>query len=166
MTAAESPRIVIRPRHEILGVEAGMPGYRRGCKCTPCRAANSKRMRDWRKKRDVDAHPERYAEVPPLVPSDPPQIVRIDQLPPGLVTTALAEELPKADGAYPFQRTVQAMLTKSALILDNADVLDRLDLVNPMQIRLYAGLAVLNPGNGAQHDGAFDDEMSGLGVPE
>jgi hypothetical protein len=62
---ASEPTPRIRPRHEILGLEAGKAGYRRGCHCTPCRAWNAKRMRDYRAKRRAAEEAPVDVELPP-----------------------------------------------------------------------------------------------------
>lgn len=145
MAADENPASIVRPRHEILGVEPGMPGYRRGCRCGACRKGNSDRMRSWRQKRDAAANPDKYVEVPTVREFQASTLIRIDALPPGKVSQALEEDLPRADGAHPFEGTIKAMMRKSALVLDNADAIDRLDLINPMMLRILNGVNVLNP---------------------
>ncbi|WP_291378874.1 hypothetical protein [Demequina sp.] len=141
---APEPTPRIRPRHEILGHEAGKAGYRHGCKCDLCRAWNAKRMRDYRAKRRTAEEPPVDVELPPA-PDGLVQSVLLKDLKPGEISKALVEELPAADGAYIFQRTVSALLKQSALILDNADALDRWDLIPTMQIRVLNALKRLEP---------------------
>lgn len=143
--AASSPRI--RPRHELLGLVAGLAGYRRGCKCDACRSANRDRMRKYRAAKKADEGLPAEVPLPPKgdKPTEAPQLVLLKDLPAGEVSKALAEELPAADGAYIFQRTVSAMVKQAARILDNADKLERLDLVSTMQIRILDGLKRLEP---------------------
>lgn len=144
---ASEPTPRIRPRHEILGVEVGLKGYRRGCKCDPCRTANRDRMRAWRKAKRADEGLPAEVPVPPMgdKPADVPQLVLLKDLPAGEIFNALVEELPAADGAYIFQRTVSAMVKQAARLLDNADKLERLDLISTMQIRILDGLKRLEP---------------------
>ncbi|MCB2413660.1 hypothetical protein LGT39_12475 [Demequina sp. TTPB684] len=142
----------VRPRHEVLGVEPGLPGYRRGCKCTPCRTANRDRMRAWRASKKAD---EGLPAEVPVPPSDtkPAELILLKDLPKGDIFNALVEELPAADGAYIFQRTVSAMVRQAALLLDNADKIDRLDLISTMQIRILDGLKRLEPPRSPNHLG-------------
>jgi len=143
-SGALSDHVVIRPRHIILGLEAGLPGYRRGCRCDPCRGANAKRMREYRAKKRPDG--DLPAEVTlPATKEMPAKLVLLKDLVPGEISKALAEELPAADGAYIFQRTVSAMVRQAARVLDNADKLERLDLISAMQIRIMDGLRRLEP---------------------
>lgn len=141
---APATHLVVRPRHEILGVEAGLPGYRRKCGCTVCKAANAKRMRDYRAKKRADSGVDATVTLP-ATPQSPSTLVLLKNLEPGEISKALAEELPAADGAYTFQRTVSAMARQSALLLDNADKIDRLDLISSMQIRILDALKRLEP---------------------
>jgi len=138
------PRIVIRTRHDILGLEPGLPGYRRGCKCDPCRGANTARMRAYRasKKAVVDVPDEVQL---PATPEAPAAMVLLKNLEVGEISKALIEDLPAVDGSYVFQRTVSAMARQAALILDNADQIDRLDLISTMQIRILDALKRLEP---------------------
>lgn len=141
---APAPRPVIRPRHEILGVDAGKAGYRRGCKCDPCRAWNAKRMREYRAKKRAETDEAVEIELP-ATPEAPLQFVLLKDLEPGDIYAALIEELPAADGAYIFQRTVSAMAMQAARVLDNADRLGRLELISSMQIRILDALKRLEP---------------------
>jgi hypothetical protein len=139
--APAKPRI--QPRHQILGIEAGMPGYRRGCRCIPCRGANTERVRQYRNtKQAPKAQASAKTAAPP--PTSPPSVM-IAQLKPGAISKALELDLKKADGAYTFQATVSEMLRLSAKVLDNVDVLERFDLISPMQIRILNGLKRLEP---------------------
>lgn len=157
------PHIVAK--HTVFGLDPGMPAYRRGCRCTQCKAVNSKRMRAWREKRAQQEHPERYVEDPAPPAPDAPTFIRIDQLPPGTVTTALLQELPAVDGASPFQETLKAMMLKSALVIDNADLMDRLDLLNSMQIRVRDGIQLLNPQSKPTSGADLGAELGSLGLP-
>lgn len=172
MAASERPgpddemRPVIVARHVALGLEAGMPAYRRGCRCAPCKTANADRMRKYRKRKDAEEHPDRYVETKPEAPAfDGSSLIRIDRLPPGTVTKALLEELPAVDGASPFQNTIKAMMLKSALVLDNADAMDRLDLLNSMQLRVRDGITLLNPAVKGSPLDSLGAELEGLGAP-
>lgn len=135
---------IIRPRHDILGVEAGLPGYRRGCHCDTCRGANAQRMRNYRAKKRPDGDLPPEVALPATIEM-PSQLVLLKDLEPGEISKALAEELPAADGAYIFQRTVSAMARQAARVLDNADKLERLDLIATMQIRIMDALKRLEP---------------------
>jgi len=147
--ASSDPLPVIRPRHVILKVQPGMPGYRRGCKCPECLGANRERMRKWREDRKKALAPTPEPEtVDAIDAAGEVQPIIIDKLPAGSVTTALERELPKIDGASLFQETVTALLRKSARLVDNADRINRLDLVNPMQLRIYNGIQLLERGAG------------------
>lgn len=163
-TPADSPdevHPVIVAKHVVFGLEPSMTAYRRGCRCASCKAVNSERMRTWRKNRDAQQHPERYVEAAPAAPEmGAPTLIRIDKLPPGTVTTALLEELPAVDGGSPFQRTIKAMMLKSALVIDNADAMDRLDLLNSMQIRVRDGIEMLSS---ARHPAEAPDMAALLG---
>lgn len=145
----QEPRPRIRPRHELLGVEAGKAGYNRGCRCDPCREWNAARMRDYRAnkakaKAGADVVPD---DVPALTVtlSDAPPAILFEDLEPGKISAALAADMPRADGGYIFQSTVRAMAEQAALILDNADKLQRLDMVSQMQIRIMHALKRLEP---------------------
>lgn len=165
--AASSPRI--RPRHELLGLVAGLAGYRRGCKCDACRNANRDRMRKYRAAKKADEGLP--AEVPvPATTDIPEKLVLLRDLPPGEVFEALVEELPAADGSYVFQRTVSAMVKQAARLLDNADALDRLDLISTMQIRILDGLKRLEPprvvGQSSEPTVTFEQIVAAIQGPE
>lgn len=138
---------LIRPRHVILAVEAGLPGYRRGCKCPECRGANAKRMAVYRAKRRAAEEPPATVEIPASIEA-PAKLVLLKDLERGAVSIALDEDLPAVDGSYPFQRTVSAMARVAALILDNADKIDRLDMVSTMSLRILDALKRLEPPRG------------------
>lgn len=152
-------------RHVVFGLEPGMPAYRRGCRCMQCKSVNSKRMRAWREKRAEQEHPERYLEDPAPPAPEAPAFIRIDKLPQGTVTTALLQELPAVDGASPFQETIKAMMLKAALVIDNADVMERLDLLNSMQIRVRDGIHMLNPASKPASGADLGAELDALGAP-
>jgi hypothetical protein len=148
---ATTPRI--QPRHEILGVAAGMPGYRRQCRCQQCIGANRERVRQYRATKAATAPAKEAAVQQPPAPPAAPSIP-IKELPPGAVSSALELDLKKVDGAYVFQDTVTAMLRMSARILDNVDVLDRIDMTTSLQIRILDGLKRLEPPRGKPTTGA------------
>lgn len=156
----------ILPRHEILKVKSGLPGYRRGCKCEACRKANADRVREHRERKAAAAGPKQPKAPHVDLEVDVPTII-IDELEPGSVTRALEAELPKTDGANPFQSTVHAMMRKAALIVDNADRLNRMDLLNPMMLRLYGGMNVLNPAASRPRPSSstLEDELAHLAEP-
>lgn len=163
----------VKPRHELLGVKAGMPGYRKRCRCDKCRGANAAYQREARARKKREAAGDTAAPV--VVVNEPDDIEFIARykslldLPEGAVSRALAADLKKVDGAYVFGETVSTMALISARLMDNAIPIGNLDMVSKMQIRLLDALKRLEPPRaGAQRGGADKVEkfLSDLMQPE
>lgn len=124
-----------RPAH-------GMSGYRKGCRCETCRRAKREYMRDYRarQRRDADEVAEVVRETAALDPLAP--VPSIDmKAAPGAVERALCEDLERLTGEPPWKRTLSRIAMLNARLLDQAPIVDRLDLISPIQLRT---LEVLN----------------------
>ena len=110
----------------------GAAGYRKGCKCSTCRAGHAEDARRYRARRKA-GEPARVVEPPaPLisVPQPAPSAAA------GPVQRALEAELRRLIGEPPWKNTLSALAVLNARLIDQAPALVRLDLVSPLQFRM------------------------------
>lgn len=119
--------------------------YRRGCKCGICRKANSDYLKAYRARKRAEQRalaapapePVVLADVPPSAPQPDPD------RPPGEVEQALAADALEEPAT--FRRTLLALARANARFIDQVYVLDRVDLLSPIQARLVEQLKMLLP---------------------
>lgn len=151
------------------GETPGQPGYRKGCRCEVCRNGHAKYVADWRNKKREEEIAAALAGADPLVAEEdvrPPVVEpvagRLDlKRKPGRLERALLKDLRRPDPKVAFRRHLVGLARLNARVLDQVDVLERLDLVSPIELRQ---LELLNRIARLGFDGLDDDAAEGGGV--
>lgn len=122
------------------GKKAGLTGYRKGCRCTPCKKAKSDDNAAYRaakvlREASGDAAAEYLLPAPPEV--EPSSMAVAWAAPAGLIETTLISELDALIGEPPFKKTLLVLAKYNARVLDQIPQLERPDLISGMQSRLF-----------------------------
>lgn len=150
----------------------GMPGYRRGCRCAPCRLAKSDSMRAYRARaRERDRANEVAAVEHPKEEVDPSATpASIDfTIEPGPIQTALSENLKDLVGDPPWKQTLSGMAHLNARMLDQVNRHNRLDLVSALELRtmeLLNRLRAVSDGAAGSVSAEAEAFLHDLGAPD
>lgn len=132
--AKQEPAIV---KH---GDKPGLTGYRKGCRCTPCKRAKSddnaayRATKALREAGGVAAAQDLLPQLPELAPS---AMAVAWNAPAGPIESTLVDELEALVGEPPFKKTLLVLAKYNARVLDQIPQLERPDLISGMQSRLF-----------------------------
>lgn len=163
-------------------VKHGASGYRKGCKCSVCRAGHNAAQRAYNAKRKAagKAAPRRRTvdaaealaavgiEVPDdaepipadIAPSPPPP--QFDPTsPPGPIEATLTEL--DEDGDVKWNTVLLALARYHAKVLDQLPAMDRLDLVSPISGKLLDAVKLVRPDAPPRRPTSEDDEHAEKG---
>lgn len=141
----------------------GLSGYRRGCKCSTCRAAHAKAVREWRARKKAEQAPKPAVERPMPEPLASAPALDPDA-PAGRLEQLLALDLAQG-GDKTHRGFLSGLALYNARLLDQLPGLDRLDLISSVQSRTLDILARLAPpgkSDGGLSDDALEKFMAGL----
>jgi len=138
------------------GKKPGTTGYRKGCRCPECIAANAEYLRAWRERKRAEQLPEPPTPEP-VVDELSPAAAEPDAPTPklGPIEAALAHDLDHRDGDPTFLKEVARTVARS---LDGAVRTQRHDLVSPLAQRLVDIGARLFPPKVDPSGGLTEDE--------
>lgn len=128
-------------------------GYRSGCRCEACRKDHREAAAAWRASRRAPVVVVPVQSEPLVSVPVPEPVVSL-----GVIEAALAADLDALVGCPPWSGTLRELALFNARLLDQIMVLERLDLVSPIQIRTLEVLdrlrAVSVTGSGAAAEAA------------
>jgi|GEM_PF-1286961 len=153
------------------GETPGQPGYRKGCRCNACRDGHARYVAAWRSRKREEEIAAALADADPLVAEEdvrPPVVEpvagRLDmKARPGPLERALLKDLRRPDPKVAFRRHLLRMARLNARVLDQIDVLERLDLLSPIELRQFE---LLNRIARLGFDGLDDDDPADGGAVE
>jgi hypothetical protein len=124
------------------GDNPGQPGYRRGCRCAVCRDGHAEHNRAWREAKRQRETDEALADAAPLIPPTPPadlqSVPTLDfDTAAGSLEQAFDLDLTEPDNRVAFARTLIGVAKYNARVLDQVPLHGRMDLISPVQIRLF-----------------------------
>ena len=105
-------------------------GYRSGCRCEACRKDHREAAAAWRASRRAPVVVVPVQSEPLVSVPVPEPVVSL-----GVIEAALAADLDALVGCPPWSGTLRELALFNARLLDQIMVLERLDLVSPIQIR-------------------------------
>lgn len=144
-------------------IKHGRSGYRRGCKCSVCRAGNAASVAQWRARKKAAQAPKPAMERP--MPEPLASAPALDlKAPPGRLEQLMAMDLAQ-DGSKTHRGFLCGLALYNARLLDQLPGLDRLDLISSVQSRTLDILARLAPpgkSDGGLSDDALEKFMAGL----
>lgn len=140
----------------MTGDEHGASRYRSGCRCVVCRAANTRRVREWRA-RKRSPEPVVSAELPEPPADLPTPSARFGA---GPIETALLAELEALVGEPPWRVPLEQLLLLNARLLDQVHVHGRYDIISGLQTRtlqMFDRIRALDPNGGGDLEALMRD---------